>query len=240
MIKIIPAIDILEGQCVRLRQGDFSQKTVYHRNPVDQAKWLEDQGFQYLHVVDLDGAREGAVQNWGILEAICRNTSLKVDFGGGIASAEAIEEALSRGATQVNIGSAAVKQRVEFYHWLQQFGNEVIVLSADVRDEQVLISGWQEKSPLMLWELLDEYYANGGKWVAITDVQKDGMLQGPSRSLYRRVRKEFPELHVVASGGIRTVADITALAEIGVRGVIIGKALYEGAISINDLEPYLC
>lgn len=240
MITIIPAIDILDGQCVRLTQGDFSQKTVYHVNPVDQARWLEDQGFKHLHLVDLDGARAGEVQNWGILEAICRQTDLEVDFGGGISSETAIREALARGAKKVNIGSAAVKQRMEFYRWLETFGNDVIILSADVRNERVMISGWQEKSPLLLWELLDEYQGNGGKWVTITDVSKDGMMQGPSRRLYRRVRKEFPDLQVIASGGIRSVDDVTALAEMGVRGVIIGKALYEGKITVTELEPFLC
>ncbi len=240
MVKIIPALDVLNGQCVRLKQGRFDQKTVYHTDPVEQAKWLEQQGFQYLHLVDLDGARAGEVRNWKILDAIARQTRLKIDFGGGIASQQAIQEVLARGAEQVNIGSAAVKQRIEFYSWLKTFGSEVIVLSADVRDETVLISGWQEKSPLKIWELLDEFSGNGGQWVTITDVSKDGMLQGPNFALYRRVCKTFPELRVIASGGIRSVEDIHKLIDQGVEGVIIGKALYEGAIDVKDLEMLRC
>ncbi len=240
LARIIPAIDIINGQCVRLRQGDFQQKTVYSRNPVAVARELEAQGFCYLHLVDLDGARSGAVRNWGILEAIARETRLEIDFGGGIASAETIEEALSRGATRVNIGSAAVKQRIEFYQWLNTFGAETIILSADVRNEMVLISGWQKQSSIRLWDLLEEYQAHGGLWVTITDVARDGMLEGPALSLYRRVLKEFPELNLIASGGITRMEDVLALNRIGVWGMIIGKALYEEKLTAEMLETFLC
>ncbi len=239
-VRIIPAIDIINGQCVRLQQGDFQKKTVYSANPVEVAQQLEAQGFRYLHLVDLDGARAGQVQNWAILEAIARHTRLEIDFGGGIASAEAIEEALQRGARRVNIGSAAVKQRIEFYRWLESFGADTIILSADVREDTVMISGWQEQSAIQLWDLLEEYHAQGGRWVTITDVSRDGMLQGPAIPLYRRVVRQFPELHVIASGGISKLEDIMALSEAGVWGMVIGKALYEGKLTAEMLEMFLC
>ena len=238
-MRIIPAIDIIDGQCVRLVKGDYSQKTVYAENPVTVAKMFEDAGIRYLHLVDLDGAKSSGVKNWKILENITSLTNLVVDFGGGIKSDADIRRAFDAGAAQVNVGSIAVKDKPLFLSWVSRFGSEKIILSADVNNEKVSISGWKENTSIEVLPFVQSYHGKGVLYLVCTDIQKDGMLSGASLGLYEKILSRFPDIKLVASGGVTTVSEIDRLITLGVDGIIIGKALYENKLTLEDLKPYV-
>jgi phosphoribosylformimino-5-aminoimidazole carboxamide ribotide isomerase len=236
-MHIIPAIDIIDGKCVRLQQGQYNAKTVYDASPVDVAMRFQDAGLMRLHVVDLDGAKAKHVVNHKTLEQITRRAELlHVDFGGGIQSDDDVRIAFECGARQITAGSVAVHNRPLFLQWLETHGAERIILAADTRDERIAVSGWEETTELSLMEFLAEYEANGVQYVMCTDISKDGMMQGSANDLYRRIRDERPGLKLIASGGVSSMHDVEELHTIGVFGTIIGKALYEGAITMDDLR----
>jgi phosphoribosylformimino-5-aminoimidazole carboxamide ribotide isomerase len=237
-MRIIPAIDIIDGKCVRLSQGDYERKKVYNENPVEVAQQFEDAGIKYLHLVDLDGAKAGKIINWKVLESIASKTKLTIDVGGGIKSEEDLNVVISSGAKQANIGSLAVSKPEVVFDWLQRFGPEVIILSADVKGTQVAVSGWIENSGIELNDLMQQYVEQGLRYAVCTDIAKDGMLQGPSVDLYRQLLEQFPSVQLIASGGVAEIADVELLYEIGVNGVIIGKAIYEGRIQLNELSRF--
>jgi phosphoribosylformimino-5-aminoimidazole carboxamide ribotide isomerase len=234
-MRIIPAIDIIDGKCVRLTQGDYAQKKIYNENPVDVAKSFEDAGLQYLHVVDLDGAKAGKVINWKVVEAITSQTGLEVDFGGGIKTEEEIRRLFEAGVQQVNLGSIAVKEPEKTQRWISEFGKKKIILSADVKNEMISINGWQEKSAISITTLIRNYLQHGIEFVTCTDIAVDGMLTGPNIELYTTLLLTFPQLHLVASGGVSNIDDLIELRRIGVDGVIIGKAIYEGKVKLEAL-----
>lgn len=236
MIELIPAIDIIGGKCVRLTKGDYEQKTTYNDDPVAQAKEFESLGFKRLHIVDLDGAKSKHVVNIDILRRITEETSLTVDFGGGIKSEEDIEKAFGAGAAMVTIGSIAVTQPELFLAWLSKYGPEKIILGADVRNGKVSINGWKEDSTENLLPFLHKYIDAGVKNVLCTEISKDGTLSGPAIDLYKEVMREYPGLHLIASGGVSSNDDITALHAAGIPAVVFGKSFYEGKIDINKLE----
>ncbi|MDO4195846.1 MAG: 1-(5-phosphoribosyl)-5-[(5-phosphoribosylamino)methylideneamino]imidazole-4-carboxamide isomerase [Prevotellaceae bacterium] len=236
MIELIPAIDIIGGKCVRLTKGDYEQKTTYNDDPVAQAKEFESLGFKRLHIVDLDGAKSKHVVNIDILRRITEETSLTMDFGGGIKSEEDIEKVFNAGAAMVTIGSIAVTQPELFLAWLSKYGPEKIILGADVRNGKVSINGWKEDSTEDLLPFLHKYIDAGVKNVLCTEISKDGTLSGPAIDLYKEVMREYPELHLIASGGVSSNDDITALHEAGIPAVVFGKSFYEGKIDINKLE----
>jgi phosphoribosylformimino-5-aminoimidazole carboxamide ribotide isomerase len=238
MIELIPAIDIIEGRCVRLTQGDYAQKKEYG-DPLDMAKQFEGHGIKRLHLVDLDGAREQKVVNFRILEQIAANTSLVIDAGGGLRSDEDLRIVLESGASMVSGGSIAVKNRELFLGWLKKYGAERIILGADFRAGKVAVSGWHEATALDLKEFIADYRTEGIHKVICTDIDKDGMLEGPSLETYKGLKAEDSELHLIASGGISKMEDIELLDEAGIDGVIIGKAIYEGKISLLTLESYI-
>jgi len=237
--EIIPAIDIIDGKCVRLSQGDYSKKTIYNENPLEVAKQFEDIGISRLHLVDLDGAKKGEVVNFKVLEAIASKTKLVIDFGGGIKTDLAINNIFNAGAAIATIGSIAVKQPEVFYSWLNKFGSEKILLGADVKEENVTISGWLEETNLNVIDFLKQNIEKGLTQAFCTDVSKDGMLQGPSIELYKKITLQFPKLNFIASGGITTIQDVYQLERIACEGAIIGKALYEGRITINELKDFI-
>lgn len=239
MIELIPAIDIIDGKCVRLSQGDYESKKVYNENPVEVAKELEAHGIRRLHVVDLDGAASHHVVNYRTLEQIAVNTSLIIDFGGGIKSDEDLRIAFENGATMVTGGSVAVKNPELFCGWLQAYGPEKIILGADVKDRKIAVNGWKDESACELFPFLKEYLEKGVRKVICTDISCDGMLQGPSTTLYREVLEQYPGLFLIASGGVSCADDIRELEVAGVPAVIFGKALYEGRITLKDLEDFL-
>jgi len=234
-MRVIPAIDIIEGKCVRLTQGDYAQKKVYNENPSEIARQFEDAGFRYLHLVDLDGAKAGKVINWKVIESITQNTSLRVDFGGGIKTDDEIEKLFDSGIRQVNLGSIAVKNASKVTDWIRKFGAEKIILSADVKDETIAIHGWQEKSSVDIYSFISDYLKEGLQYVTCTDISTDGTLQGPNVNLYQKLMKQFPSIKLVASGGVGSMEDVIALQNINVDGVIIGKAIYENKINLNEL-----
>ena len=234
-MRIIPAIDIIDGKCVRLTQGDYAQKKVYNENPVDVAREFEDAGLKYLHLVDLDGAKAGKVSNWKVVESICKNTNLTVDFGGGIKTEEQITQLFDSGVAQVNLGSIAVKDPKKVTEWINRFGSEKIILSADVKNEMIAISGWQENAAIQITTFLKDYVQNGIEFVTCTDISVDGMLTGPNVELYKNILLSFPQLHLVASGGVSNLEDLRELKQIGADGVIVGKAIYEGKITLKAL-----
>lgn len=234
-MRIIPAIDIIDGKCVRLTQGDYSQKKVYNENPVAVAKEFESAGLKFLHLVDLDGAKSGKVQNWKVVESICDNTNLDVDFGGGIKTEEQIIQLFDCGVKQVNLGSIAVKDPRLVAAWIKKFTPERIILSADVKDEMVAISGWQENAAIPITKFLTDYVQQGIAYVTCTDISVDGMLTGPSLELYKKILITFPSLNLIASGGVSSIDDLQTLKQIGVDGVIVGKAIYEGKIKAEEL-----
>jgi phosphoribosylformimino-5-aminoimidazole carboxamide ribotide isomerase len=234
-MRIIPAIDIIDGKCVRLSQGDYDQKKIYHENPLDVARSFEDAGLKYLHLVDLDGAKAGKVTNWKVIESVATQTSLSVDFGGGIKTGEEIRSLLGFGVSQVNLGSIAVKDPEKVSRWISDFGSDKIILSADVKNECIAISGWQENSALEIISFLRNYQEKGIHYVACTDISTDGMLGGPNFGLYKKLTAEFPSLKIIASGGISSVEDLNRLKETGVEGVIVGKAIYERKITLPEL-----
>ena len=232
---IIPAIDIIDGKCVRLTHGDYDQKKIYNENPVEVAKEFEGAGIERLHLVDLDGAKAKHIVNWKVLERIANQTNLTIDFGGGIKTDKDAEIAFNSGAMQITGGSIAVKDPETFEGWLDKYGSDKIILGADCRNEQIAISGWQETTNLNLFDFLKGYIAKGVKYVICTDIAKDGALEGTSVDLYKKIRSEFPDLHLIASGGVTDMSDVEALTEINCYGAIIGKAIYEGNIKLNEL-----
>jgi phosphoribosylformimino-5-aminoimidazole carboxamide ribotide isomerase len=234
-MRIIPAIDIIDGKCVRLTQGDYAQKKIYNENVLEVAKSFEDAGLNYLHVVDLDGAKAGKVVNWKVLEDISSCTKLKIDFGGGIKTDLEIERLFQIGVKQVNLGSIAVKNPEKVKSWIDRFGSGKIILSADVKNEMIAISGWQEDSKVSISELITEYVKMGLSYVTCTDISTDGMLSGPNLLLYQKLLNLFPGINLIASGGVSSVDDLHNLKESGVDGVIIGKAIYEGKVTLSQL-----
>jgi phosphoribosylformimino-5-aminoimidazole carboxamide ribotide isomerase len=234
-MRIIPAIDLIDGKCVRLTQGDYAQKKIYNENPLDVAKSFEDQGLQYLHLVDLDGAKAGKVTNWKVVESITKHTKLSVDFGGGIKTDDEMQKLFDVGVKQVNLGSIAVKEQPKVIRWISEFGSEKIILSADVKNNMIAISGWQENSSLPITGFLRDYVQNGIQYVTCTDISTDGMLTGPNIELYKTLILSFPQLHLVASGGVSNMDDLQELRRIGVDGVIVGKAIYEGRVKLEEL-----
>jgi len=250
-MRIIPAIDIIDGKCVRLSKGDYSTKKIYNENPLEVAKQFEAHGIKYLHLVDLDGAKSKHIVNHKILESIASQTTLKIDFGGGLKTDEDLRIAFECGANQITGGSIAVKDPGTFKRWLQKFGSEKIILGADAKDEKVAISGWAEDSNLELIPFIQKYIESGIEYVICTDISKDGMLQGSSFDLYRKILKENTvlgraqsrpngnDIKLIASGGISTFEELPKLAKLGCEGVIIGKAIYENRINLKELEKYV-
>jgi phosphoribosylformimino-5-aminoimidazole carboxamide ribotide isomerase len=232
---IIPAIDLIDGKCVRLTKGEYDTKKVYSDNPLEMAKRFEESGFQRLHLVDLDGAKAGKVVNLSVLHRICSNTSLKVDFGGGIKSDEDLEKVMNAGADQVTIGSLAVKAPEKVMEWITEYGAEQIILGADVKERMIAVSGWLETSNLDLFDFIDSYYQLGIRHVLCTDISKDGMLQGPAFDLYTEMIKKYSDLQLIASGGVSGIEDVKQLKANGIPSVVIGKAIYEGRIDLNEL-----
>lgn len=235
-MQIIPAIDIIEGKCVRLTQGDYSQKKIYNEHPLEVAKEFEDAGLTRLHLVDLDGAKAGSVKNWKVLETIASKTSLVIDFGGGIKKEKDVEIVFECGAALATVGSIAVKDEATFVQWLQQFGAEKFLLGADVKDEKIAVSGWLETTDIWIYDFIEKYIQHGVQQIFCTDVSKDGKLEGPSIDLYKNIINKFPELYFIASGGVSNMKDLDELQNIGCHGAIVGKAIYEGRISIKDLK----
>jgi phosphoribosylformimino-5-aminoimidazole carboxamide ribotide isomerase len=235
-MEIIPAIDIIEGKCVRLTQGDYSQKKIYNENPLEVAKEFEDAGLKRLHLVDLDGAKAGQVKNWKVLEAVAGKTSLVIDFGGGVKAEKDVQIIFESGGAMVTIGSMAVKDEETFVSWLKKYGAEKFLLGADVKDEKIAVHGWLETSDVWIYDFIQKYIENGVQQIFCTDVAKDGALQGPSMELYKTIIQKFPELHFIASGGVSNIEDVYQLEEINCKGVIIGKAIYEGRISLKELK----
>jgi phosphoribosylformimino-5-aminoimidazole carboxamide ribotide isomerase len=235
-MKLIPAIDIIDGKCVRLTQGDFGQMKIYREDPVDVALEFQNADLEYLHLVDLDGAKKGKVVNWHVVEEIQGKTALTVDFGGGVSQESEVEYLLELGVNQINVGSLAIKQPDKFISWLTKYGPENFILSADVRNENVMINGWLESANYRVLDLADQFIKDGLSYLTCTDIGSDGMLKGPNFDLYKKIRERFPSLKINASGGISSVKDLEKLKEIGVHGAIIGKAIYEGRISLKQLK----
>jgi phosphoribosylformimino-5-aminoimidazole carboxamide ribotide isomerase len=238
MIQIIPAIDLIEGKCVRLTQGDYGQKKIYNENPLEVAKQFEDAGLKRLHLVDLDGAKAKKVVNWKVLERLASKTTLHIDFGGGVQSDNDLNVAFESGAKQITGGSIAVKQPDLFEHWLKTYGGEKIILGADAKNEKIAVSGWEEGTSIWVYDFVEEYVEKGAKYTISTDVAKDGLLQGPSFDLYKNLQDKCPDLNIIASGGIAGIEDVEKLAEMNIYGVIIGKAIYENRISLADLKRF--
>lgn len=238
-MKIIPAIDIIEGKCVRLTQGDYNRKKVYADDPVEVAGMFEDHGFRHLHMVDLDGAKSNHIVNLDVLRRITEATRLKVDFGGGIKSDIDIKQAFDAGASMVTGGSIAVRNPGIFSKWLNRYGPEKVILGADVRDRKIAVSGWMETSAQEVSSFISFYRKKSVKFVICTDIERDGVLKGPATDLYKELLTEFPDIHLIASGGVGTIQDVEELAETGVWGVIIGKAIYEGRIRLEDLKNFI-
>jgi len=236
---IIPAIDLIGGQCVRLSKGDYSTKKVYDSNPLEVAQRFEDVGITHLHVVDLDGAKAGKLVNGDVLKSICTETDLIVDFGGGVRSLETAQQVIELGASQVTGGSIAVKNQSEFLSWIEELGGEHIILGADAKDRKIAISGWEEGSDHDIFEFIQFYHEKGLEYVISTDISRDGMLTGPSVDLYKEIIAQFPDVKLIASGGIAEMDDIYQLKDIGCYGAITGKAIYEERISMEDLIEYM-
>ena len=243
-MRLIPAIDIIEGKCVRLSKGDYGTKKIYNENPLEVAKEFEAHGIQYLHLVDLDGAKSKHIVNHRVLENIASKTSLKIDFGGGLKSDKDLHIAFESGANQITGGSIAVKDEETFLGWLESYGPEKIILGADANNEKVAVSGWQEESEKELIPFIQAYQKEGIQYIICTDISKDGMLQGPSFDLYKKILDStqidgVPSVHLIASGGISAFDELPKLAELGCEGTIIGKAIYENRISLKQLENYI-
>jgi phosphoribosylformimino-5-aminoimidazole carboxamide ribotide isomerase len=235
---IIPAIDLIEGKCVRLTQGDYGKKTVYHDDPLDMALAFEDAGLTRLHLVDLDGAKAQRIINYRVLERIAAKTQLHIDFGGGLKSDDDLRIAFECGAKQVTGGTIAVKAPELFLEWLRRYGSEAIILGADFRDGHIAVSGWQESSTRKLLPFLKDYLNKGVRYAISTDVSKDGLLQGSARATYEEIRSELPELQLIASGGVTGMEELEQLRAIGCYGAIVGKALYEGRIALKELRNF--
>ena len=235
-MEIIPAIDIIDGKCVRLTQGDYEQKTIYNENPLEVAKAFEGAGLKRLHLVDLDGAKEGTVKNWVVLQQIAASTTLSIDFGGGIKQDKDLKIVFESGAAYATIGSLAVKQRYVFVSWLNEYCADKFLLCADVKSEKIAVAGWLETTDIDIFDFLNDYVEHGIQQVFCTDVSKDGKLEGPSLDLYKKVIQQFPSLWFIASGGVSSMDDLYELKSIGCAGAIIGKAIYEGRIQLKDLK----
>ena len=242
-MRIIPAIDIIDGKCVRLTKGDYNTKKIYNESPLEVAKEFEAAGIEYLHVVDLDGAKASKIINYKVLEQIASKTNLKIDFGGGLKSNKDLEIAFNSGANQITGGSIAVKNSDIFERWIENYGSEKIILGADFYPDnaggKIATNGWQEESSLEVIPFIKEYQQKGIHYVICTDISKDGMLQGPSFKTYSKILREIKNLKLIASGGISTFDEIPKLAENGCEGVIIGKAIYENKISLKQLENFI-
>jgi len=237
-MRLIPAIDIIEGKCVRLTKGDYNTQKVYNKNPLEVAKAFEDSGIKHLHLVDLDGAKSQHIVNYKVLEIICTKTNLKVDFGGGLKSDEDLRNAFESGANQVTGGSIAVKSPEIFKGWIKNYGNNRIILGADAKDRKIATSGWLHTSEFDVVDFIKQYEQEGIKYVICTDISKDGMLQGTSNTLYKEIIKET-QVNLIASGGVSSIKDLEILKELGCEGAIIGKAIYEGKITLKELKE-LC
>ena len=238
-MRIIPAIDIIDGKCVRLSKGDYNTKKIYNENPLEVAKQFEAHGIHYLHLVDLDGAKSSQIINHKILEQIATKTNLKIDFGGGLKSDADLQIAFESGANQITGGSIAVKNPNLFQEWIAKYGSEKIILGADANDEKIAISGWLEASEEDVIPFIQKYQTKGIQYVICTDIAKDGMLEGPSFDLYQKILEQVPNIKLIASGGIATFDELPKLAEMGCEGTIIGKAIYENRISLKQLENYI-
>lgn len=239
MIEIIPAIDLIDGKCVRLSQGDYQQKTVYNENPLEVAKMFEDAGIRRLHLVDLDGAKAHHIVNHKVLETIASKTNLVIDFGGGLKSDDDLRIAFECGAKMVTGGSIAVRNPEIFSNWISRFGAEKIILGADVKDEKIAVGGWLETTDIELIPFIESYRDQGISKVICTDISKDGMLQGPAIDLYRKMMAELPGLYLIASGGVSSINDIEQLEAAGIPAVITGKAIYEGKFKLMELHKFL-
>ena len=238
-MKIIPAIDIIEGKCVRLTKGEYSTQKIYNEDPLEVAKAFEGSGISYLHVVDLDGARAKSIVNYKVLEKLASNTGLKIDFGGGLKSNEDLRIAFACGAKQITGGSIAIKEPRIFKQWLKRFGSEKIILGADVKGDFIAVSGWMETSDETIVPFIQKYQDEGIQYVICTDICKDGMLEGPAFGLYKYLLIKCPEIKLIASGGVSDISELPLLADIGCEGVIIGKAIYEKKISLKSIEKYI-
>lgn len=237
-MEIIPAIDIIEGKCVRLTEGDYSSKTEYAFSPLEMAKQYEGLGFKRVHLVDLDGAKAGRVMNWKIVEEVSSETKLSIDFGGGVKTIAEVQRIFDLGVSYVTVGSIAAKQPNEFKGWLEKFGTEKFFLGADVRDQKIMTAGWMERTDIDLSEFIGQYMEMGVNHFFCTDISKDGQLMGPATELYKQLIESFPEINLVASGGVSSLSDLNALKEIGCSGAIVGKAIYEGKIALQDLVMF--
>lgn len=238
MIEIIPAIDLIEGKCVRLTQGDFARQTIYERDPLEVAKHFEGLGLRRLHMVDLDGAKSGSPRNLTVLEQIATATGLTIDFGGGVKTDEDVQSVLRAGAGIVNVGSIAVREPERFFAWTETFGADHILLGADAKDGRIAIDGWKTDTGIDVVEMLRGHFEGGVRQAFVTDVGSDGAMEGPAIALYRSIRNEIPGLDLIASGGVSSIADVEALEAIGCSGVIVGKAIYEGLITDEELKRY--
>lgn len=238
MIEIIPAIDIIDGKCVRLSQGDYNAKTVYNEDPLEVAKMFQDAGIKRLHLVDLDGAKAKRIINQAVLEKIASNTSLVIDFGGGVQSDKDIEIAFNSGAKMVTGGSIAVRNKELFIGWLNKYGSDRIILGADCKDHKIAVAGWQESTSLDILDFIADYKKEGIKKIVCTDISKDGMLQGPSIELYKEILASNPDLYLIASGGVGCFQDILDLEDAGIPAVILGKAIYENKVTLEELSKY--
>ncbi|MDR1779701.1 MAG: 1-(5-phosphoribosyl)-5-[(5-phosphoribosylamino)methylideneamino]imidazole-4-carboxamide isomerase [Tannerella sp.] len=239
MIEIIPAIDLIDGKCVRLTQGDYDTKKIYSEDPLEVARSFEDNGIRRLHVVDLDGAREGRIVNYRVLERLAVRTSLVIDFGGGLKNDSDIKTAFECGAQMVTGGSIAVREPEKFADWLKRYGNEKIILGADAKNGKIAVGGWQETTDEALLPFIETYFQKGIRKVICTEISRDGMLQGADIELYKEILSALPEIYLIASGGVSSLADIERLEAAGVPAVIFGKAIYEGRIRLKDLRPFI-
>lgn len=237
-MQIIPAIDLIDGKCVRLTEGDYAQKKIYNEDPLEVAKAFEGIGLMRLHLVDLDGAKAGEVVNWKVLEKIANQTQLIIDFGGGIKKETTLQTVFDTGANYATIGSLAVKNRAVFEEWIERFGADAFMLGADVFEEKIAIGGWLEKTNIDVYEFIQSYMNRGITQIFCTDIQKDGKLAGPSIDLYKKIIEQFPTLQLIASGGVSNMEDLHALRTIGCNGAIVGKAIYENRITLEELARF--
>lgn len=239
MIELVPAIDMIEGKCVRLTQGDYDTQKIYNESPLEVAKQFQDAGVTRLHMVDLDGAKAGHIVNYRMLEKVASHTDLSIDFGGGLKSDDDLHIAFDCGAQMVTGGSIAVKNPDLFLSWITRYGSERIILGADAKEKKIAISGWKEGTAIDLIPFIKDYQSKGISKVICTDIARDGMLQGPAVKLYQEMQQEMPGLYVIASGGVSSVGDIERLEEANIPAVIFGKAIYEGRISLKEIETFI-
>ena len=239
MIKIIPAIDIIDGKCVRLTKGDYLRKKIYNEDPLETAKKFEANGIVYLHLVDLDGAKAKRIINWRVLEKISNKTNLIIDFGGGIRSEKDLRIAFDNGASKVTAGSIAVREKKTVTDWINKYKDKII-LGADTRNGMISINAWEVTTELFVVDFIWDYWLTGVKSAVVTDISRDGVLTGPAFELYKKIKSKIPKIELIASGGVSTIEDVDKLNELNINGVIIGKAIYEGKIKLNELKSFLC